>query len=52
MFVEIKRPGNKPTALQLHEMDLLTLAGVLAIWGDDFQQLVEEIDDWLVPDCI
>ena len=36
LFLELKRPGQQPTALQLHVIDQLLDAGVLATWADSF----------------
>ena len=34
LFLEIKRPGEKPTALQLHELQQIRSAGGNADWCD------------------
>jgi hypothetical protein len=45
LFLEVKSAGNKPTTLQLHEMDILNKAGVYATWADNAQTAIEIIDD-------
>lgn len=39
MFVELKRPGNTPTALQERERRRITDHGVCAFWTDDWHRL-------------
>lgn len=39
LFVELKAPGNVPTALQDHELGTLTAAGMTAIWADNLAVL-------------
>ena len=39
LFVELKRPGNKPTELQLREIERIKANGVAAIWADDWHRL-------------
>jgi Holliday junction resolvase len=34
LFLEIKRPGEEPTKLQLHELSLLESVGATATWVD------------------
>ena len=34
LFLELKRPGGKPTALQLREMQKIEQAGCKASWAD------------------
>ena len=46
LFLELKRPGNKPTPLQEREMRLLTEAGMYATWCDSYEKAVEIMDDW------
>jgi hypothetical protein len=52
LFLEIKRPGGKPTSLQQYEIDLLTKAGVYATWCDNLQSAIEIISDHFVMECI
>lgn len=35
LFLEVKRPGEEPTPLQLHEIGLLRAAGANAEWCDN-----------------
>ncbi len=37
VFLEIKRPGNEPTRIQLYELKLLREAGMTAQWVDSFE---------------
>ena len=39
IFLELKAPGNKPTALQEHELAILNRAGVVAMWCSDFDKI-------------
>jgi hypothetical protein len=43
-FLEVKRPGNKPTPLQYREMDALRQNGALVEWHDDVKKAEEFID--------
>lgn len=43
VFIEFKAPGNEPTKLQDHELDLLKEHGANATWTDnvhDFKQIL------------
>lgn len=44
MFLELKSPGKKPTALQEREIELIRAAGVLALWVDSWEHAKREID--------
>jgi hypothetical protein len=44
MFLELKSPGKKPTALQLREIELIRAAGILALWTDSWELAKREID--------
>lgn len=47
-FLELKRPGQKPTALQQHILDNLTARGVTAWacdWFDGAKQLIDSLCD-------
>lgn len=44
MFLELKSPGQKPTALQLREIQLIKAQGVLAVWTDSWEVAKSEID--------
>lgn len=52
MFLELKRPGQKPTALQLRELDRLSGLGVRAAWADNYPAAVEMIADHFVTDIV
>jgi hypothetical protein len=43
MFLELKSPGEKPTQLQLRELDLIRAAGALALWADSWELAQLEI---------
>ena len=43
MFLELKSPGEKPTQLQLRELDLIRAAGALAMWTDSWELAQLEI---------
>ena len=36
MFLEVKAPGKRPTALQLHEIEMIRKSGVFATWADNY----------------
>ena len=44
VFLELKSPGKKPTALQIRELDLIRAAGVPAYWTDSWELIKREID--------
>lgn len=46
-FLEVKRPGNKPTPLQYREMELLADNGAKVEWHDDVEEAKKFIDDLL-----
>lgn len=48
LFLELKRPGNEPTALQQHEIDLLRGAGCNADWCDSLEGAKRLIHLYLV----
>lgn len=35
VWMEVKRPGEKPTKLQMHEMGAIAQAGGIATWADN-----------------
>lgn len=37
--IEVKRPGEEPTALQLQELDNIRKAGGAAVWADTLEQV-------------
>jgi hypothetical protein len=43
MFLELKSFGEKPTQLQLRELDLIRAAGALAMWTDSWELAQLEI---------
>lgn len=46
MFLELKRPGNTPTALQLHEIARINAAGVHATWADSYDRAVAAVNGY------
>jgi Holliday junction resolvase len=48
MFIELKRPGNEPTALQHHELDVLRAHGAHATWADSYQGAVLQLQRYLL----
>ena len=45
LFLEVKRPGKKPTALQYHWIKKLREYGLNADWADSLDRAKEIIDD-------
>jgi hypothetical protein len=46
LFLEIKRLGFKPTALQYDEMEGINRQGIPATWVDTYADAYEMIDMW------
>lgn len=46
MFMEVKAPNKKPTALQLHEIEKIHLSGVVVGWVDDFSKAVFYLENF------
>ena len=46
MFLELKKPGEKPTPLQQYTLDNLTAAGFYARWSDNLIQMKLLVLDW------
>lgn len=44
LFIEVKRPGEKPRALQERELKLLRRLGFTAVWADTLEQAKEYLD--------
>lgn len=42
--VELKRPGEKPTDIQLLRLRQIREAGGVGLWGDDAEAIVEEVE--------
>jgi hypothetical protein len=45
LFLELKAPGKKPTALQLREIARLNAKGVTATWCDSYERATQIIDE-------
>lgn len=45
LFLELKRPGNVPTKLQIHEMTELRHAGMTATWVDTYEAAEKLINE-------
>lgn len=41
--IELKAPGKKPNAAQLAWLDLLSETGAICLWGDDIDELRNEL---------
>lgn len=52
LFLELKKLGEKPSSLQLYELEQLRDAGMTATWTDNYQSAVELIDDHFTPDVL
>jgi len=50
MFVELKRPGQKPTPLQNREINRIREAGVHAVWAPSFELAAQFVDDWFAEE--
>jgi Holliday junction resolvase len=46
MFMEVKAPGKRPTALQLHEIEKIQRSGVVAGCVDDFSKTVFYLENF------
>lgn len=44
-FLELKRPGGKPTELQLHVLNKFVLRGCRATWCDNLPDATKLIDE-------
>jgi hypothetical protein len=51
LFLELKAPGNVPTALQKHEIQKLRDAGMKVGWTDNVDDATEAIDYHLGGDA-
>lgn len=49
LFLELKRPGAKPTALQHHEMERLRQAGCNVQWADNWDLCLTILRDFCPP---
>ena len=43
--IEVKRPGNKPTAVQLHFITAVNSIGGLAFWADNLQDVKDKLKE-------
>jgi len=46
MFLELKRKGEKPTAIQLYVLNRLAMDGFQADWADNLHDAIRFINDW------
>lgn len=58
LFLEIKAPGKRPTAMQMDEINLISSVGGFATWVDEYEGAVTFIEcliagrsDWLKEEC-
>ena len=49
LFLELKRPGNVPTALQVRELRELICHGMYATWAESFHSAQYQIDKHFFP---
>ena len=47
VWVELKRPGNHPTNLQLYRLGLLRIMGAGSLWGSNPQLLINQLEEVL-----
>lgn len=47
VFIEFKRPGEKPTELQLENHKMLTELNYPVYWTDSSQEAIDQITKWL-----
>ena len=47
VWVELKRKGEKPRALQMHRMDQLHRQGAIAMWFDNAEDCIDYFTDCL-----
>ncbi len=53
LFLELKRPGNVPTALQDYEMATLRKHGMASLWVDNYEDAVKVIERvWPNWECV
>ena len=43
--IEVKRPGNKPTAVQLQFIKAVNSIGGLAFWADNLQDVKDKLKE-------
>lgn len=43
--IEVKRPGNKPTAVQLQFIEAVNSIGGLAFWADNLQDVKDKLKE-------
>ena len=43
--IEVKRPGNKPTAVQLQFINAVNSIGGLAFWADNLQDVKDKLKE-------
>jgi len=43
LWIEVKRPGEKPTELQKYRLKRLKKAGALAFWTDNMEKVKEKV---------
>ena len=58
LFLEIKAPGERPTAMQRDEINLINAVGGFATWVDEYEGALAVIEcllasraDWLKDEC-
>lgn len=48
LFMEVKRPGEKPTKLQLYELEQIKAAGGLGVWVDNVAEGKSWLDNYVM----
>ena len=51
-FLEVKKPGKRPTALQNHVMSQILACGILVRWVDNWAAAKQFIDHEVLPRTI
>ena len=49
LFLELKRTGEKPTALQYRELDTLQRQGMKATWSDNYEDAAQVLSEYFEP---
>lgn len=52
LFLELKRPGNKPTELQLYQMGRIKALGHVAEWRDNLADMKALVDQYFPTEAL
>ena len=47
LWIEVKRPGQRPTKLQMYRLKRLKRAGAVAFWTDNVQKVKRKLHPYL-----